>query len=471
MDDKILEKIDLLKSLLDEGIISQEEFDAKKKALFDSVAETIDAPEMEEEEDAVKNEEKLSMELPAGYSASYLVEEEVPEEPEEPTHPHEHTGISQRKIVIIVAVIAIIFGAIFIFNHKNNSIWSYSEDGKLKEEVYNRWNSVYYYSSYGQGKTIKLFPNSKTIDVTFLSYVNGKLQSRTLTKPVSDFIDINYKYNGWSSPYDFDIDTYNGLVYMTNENKPLEALVYVMSTKQYYHVSSYEYDGNFYIQDQHYFDSPLLKQFLSTNQLQLFNDRNWGRQYRVVSIDRDGKVELQNRRGFYYENRKKEARVFAVSLEGATEEERDKELITEYLLPMARTAEAESFFDKIAVLDNDYLKGLARNNSVKANREYANGEFWFFIIEATNISSGYSGYTYEVYEYGGFQVLTNDSDFAKIGYPANLIIRASVSSVSSDGIHYLKDAELLGVESSYGITTYDGIYLENQHVQRVRRDW
>ena len=462
MDNDKVSKLLLLKELYDKGTITAEQLaDEKAKIMSgdDSTPESKDEAPINEGKNNVIDE-GISVESSAQDENSQTTQEGAPGEGITRTK-----KTNQKKISIVIAIAVIILAAIFIFNHKNNTIWV---NRQSEGQVYNRWNSVYYK---GYGKTIKLFPNSETIDITYLSFAGGKLQSRTLTQPVSDFIDINYKDNGWHSPYDFDVDTDYGIAFMTNENNPLEALVYVIATKQYYHVSSLDPYGDYYIKDHHIVDSKLLRKFLSENQLQVFKDRHMGQLYRVVSVNSDGNIELKDRRGFYYENREHKPMIYGASIDGTTEEEQDIDFITGYLHPFVRMAEAESFFDEIAVIDNDYLKGLTRINELRANREYANGDYWYFIIEATNISSGYNGYTYEVYEYGGFQVLTNDSDFTKIGYPATLIIRAKVSSVSSDGIHYLRDAELLGVQNNYGITTYDGLFLEKQQVRRVSRDW
>lgn len=463
-DDKV-SKLMLLKELYEKGSITAEQLDAEKAKIMSGEDSTPDPKDEAPIYEGKNNEvdEGVSVGSSAQDDNTQTMEEGVPGEGITRTK-----KTNQKKISIVIAVAVIILAAIFIFNHKNNSIWVNNQDGGQAEEVYNRWNTVYYN---GYGKTIKLFPNSETIDITYLSFAGGKLQSRTLTQPVSDFIDINYDCNGLLSLYRFIVDTDNGIAYMTNENKPLEALVYVISTNRYYHVSSLDPYGDYYIKDHHIVDSKLLRKFLSENQLQVFKDRHMGQLYRVVSVNSDGNIELKDRRGFYYENREHKPMIYGASIDGTTEEEQDIDFITGYLHPFARMAEAESFFDEIAVIDNEYLKGLTRINELRANREYANGDYWYFIIEATNISSGYNGYTYEVYEYGGFQVLTNDSDFTKIGYPANLIIRAKVSSVSSDGIHYLRDAELLGVQSNRGITTYDGLFLENQRVRRASRDW
>ena len=461
MNDEVLSKLAVLKDLYEKGTITEEQLAAKKAKILSDDESTSEPKDVAQVNEGKDNEidEGVSVESSAQDDNTQTMEEAAPGKSQE------QKKANQKKISIAISIAVIILAAIFIINHKNNIIWVNKQG---EEQVYNRWNSVYYK---GYGKTVKLFPNSETIDITYLSFASGKLQPRTLAQPVSDFIDINYKDNGWHSPYNFDVDTDDGIAFMTNENNPLEGLVYVISTKQYYHVSSLDPYGDYYIKDYHSIDFRLLKQFLSETQLQAFKDRHMGKLYRVVSIADNGYVKLQDRRGFYYENCEHKPMIYGASIDGTTEEEQDIDFITGYLHPFARMAEAESFFDEIAVIDNDYLKELARINELRANREYANGDFWYFIIEATNISSGYNDYTYEVYEYGGFQVLTNDSNFTKIGYPANLIIRARVSSVNSNGIHYLRDAKLLGVQSNYGITTYDGLFLEKQQVRRVSRDW
>lgn len=467
MENDKVSKLLLLKELYDKGSITAEQLAAEKARIMSGSDDSTPKPEDEAPiKEGMNNviDEGGSPESSAQDDITQTIEKGAPGESREP----KKANRKKISISIAIAVSVIILAAIFIFNHKNNSIWVNNQDGGQAEEVYNRRNTVYYN---GYGKTFKLFPNSEAIEITYLSFAGGKIQSRTITQPVSDFIDINYDCNGLLSLYRFIVDTDNGIAYMTNENKPLEALVYVISTNRYYHVSSLDPYGDYYIQDHHTIEAKLLKKFLGENQLQAFKDRHMGRLYRVVSIDGNGNVELKDRRGFYYEDRYQEPMIYTASIDGTTEEEQDIDFITGYLRPFARMAEAESFFDEIAVIDNDYLKGLARVNELQANREYANGDLWYFIIDAANIYSLSGDYAYKVYEEGGFQIYTNDIDFTKIGYPANLIIKARVSSVSSDGIHYLRDAELLGIQSNRGITTYDGTFLENQRVRRASRDW
>lgn len=469
MDDKILDKLVLLKSLLDEGVITEEEFTIQKKALLEGKVEpedlVIEEPVFEdvgpdgmvETRDADFYCESQSQEGKGTFSPAIEEKEKVPNLSGDNKNRH-HIGL-----LIVLALIAI-GASIGYLNRIQNTIIN-EEDFK----VYNRGGAIYYKL---RDETERIIPNKDKIDVIFLSYENGKLCSKTVATPVSNYINKNYNHDFGVNDYNvslYDNDD-NDIVYITDRRRPEQGLVYFEKLKQYYHVNSLHSDwSNIYlvIPSKEVFDSRKLDKYFTSSQKEIFEEKNLGQEYRAVTIDDSGKAKLTKTIGYVLIDFWGERSIEFPEFEADTKEKAESELITSFFYPAVRREQWRQWYDEYAALDKDFLFNELKKNRVSARQEYIDGEERLLYIEANNISSSYdSRYKYYIAEYGrGFTVYSNDDAFARLTYPTTLVVFGKIYQMDLDDI-VVVDGEYWGTSSDMGINTYDGMFLGKTRVKR-----